>query len=329
MSTVDRQANPSLLVAKENQAVKEGRCTACGNDRPSVWLQAPDRYHGRDELYTLVRCSSCGLVWIANPPLPEDMGRHYGPDYDRSVAAAGSEPNRWRSRWEELARQKGGGAILDLGCSSGGFLTGLKNSTWDLYGVEMSDAVASRAVAACGAKVFVGDILDAPFAEQSFDAITCFHVFEHLYHPREVLQKVAGWLRPGGIFYTVMPNIASAGSRIFGSYWYALELPRHLFHFSPKSLQKLAGAVGFESVSIKTHREVFIESSTRYLMDEAFRTLGIGRTPLAQARQPGIPFRIGRKAFRLSLLPALNRAAALAGDGESIHAIFHKGGRAS
>jgi SAM-dependent methyltransferase len=190
----------------------------------------------------------------------------------------------------------------------------------------MSDVAAHRAGSATGAQVFTGNILDAPYASASFDAITCFHVFEHLYEPQAVLRKVAEWLKPGGIFYAMMPNIDSAGARIFGSYWYALELPRHLYHFSPRSLTDMANPLGLEQELLTTNREVFVENSMRYLLDETFRRAGHPRVPLARAKPAGIPFRIVRKTFRLTLLPVLSGIAALAGDGESIHAIFRKRG---
>ncbi len=299
-------------------------CLICGHNGTEPLLRAPDRYHGRLKHYQLVRCSSCSLVWLENPPKPEEMGDHYGADYDRSVAAAGDSPERWRGRVKEIARYKSGGSILDLGCRSGAFLQAMKSPSWNLYGIEMSDEVASRAESATGGQVFVGDILDAPYAPNSFDVITCFHVFEHLYDPRDVLKKAAEWLKPGGIFYAMMPNIDSAGGRIFGSYWYGLELPRHLFHFSPKSLGNLAKSLGLEQVSLITDREVFIEKSVHYLFDEMFRRVGVSRVPLAKMSAPGIPFRVVRKAFRLTVLPVLNGMAALAGDGESIHAMLRK-----
>jgi SAM-dependent methyltransferase len=252
------------------------------------------------------------------------MGRHYSEDYDRSVASAGKAPNRWRERWLEVSKYKSGGSVLDLGCSNGQFLAGLKGSNWQRYGIEMSETVAKAAAAECGGEVFVGDILDAPYTAESFDLITCFHVFEHLYQPREVLERLSKWLRPGGIFYTMMPNIDSAGARIFGSYWYALELPRHLFHFSPASLKMLAESAGLEEVSIKTKRELFIEASVRYILDEALRRIGIVHTPMAHEKNPSVAFRIIRKAFRLSALPVLNWIAGFAGNGESIHAVFRK-----
>lgn len=308
----------------ENILYSPEHCPACGHHGAENFLQAPDRFHGRPQLYQLMHCRECSLVWLGNPPSPEEMGYHYGPDYDRAIAGAGEDPNHWRGRRDTLLRYKSGGSILDLGCSSGGFLTSLKSPSWKLYGIEMSDSVAEKAAAKCGAEVFVGDILDAPFAPGSFDAITCFHVFEHLYHPREVLAKVAEWLKPGGVFYTMMPNIDSAGCHIFGSYWYALELPRHLYHFSPASLRKMATSVGLEEASLETHREVFIEYSTGYVLDEGLRKIGVSRVPLAQAKPLSLPWKVVRKLFRLTALPILNGMASFAGDGESIHVVLRK-----
>jgi SAM-dependent methyltransferase len=312
---------PSTPLRSETKA----GCIACGGTEAVAFLAAPDRFHGRNQVFQLVRCPTCSLVWLQDPPRPEDMGQHYGPDYDRSVAAAGDYPERWIPRRDVLLQHKPSGALLDLGCSSGGFLDAIKGPAWKLYGIEMSESVARRAEKRTGAQIFVGDILDAPYAPESFDAITCFHVFEHLYQPREVLAKVAQWLKPGGVFYAMMPNIHSAGVRIFGSYWYGLELPRHLYFFSPKSLTTLGRSVGLEPLSVTTDREVFIETSTGYYVDEKLRAIGIHRTPLAVTPKPGIPYRVVRKAFRLTLLPVLNGMASLAGDGESIHALLRKG----
>jgi 2-polyprenyl-3-methyl-5-hydroxy-6-metoxy-1,4-benzoquinol methylase len=286
---------------------------------------APDRFHGRTMPFQLVCCPTCSLVWLADPPKTEEMALHYSQEYDRRIAAAGdNSPGRWRDRKQTLTQYKRSGALLDLGCSAGSFLKALQSKEWELYGIDMSIESARRAQAESGAKVFVGDILDAPFRASSFDAITCFHVFEHLYKPQEVLSKVSDWLKPGGIFYVLVPNIDSAGAHIFRSYWYALELPRHVFHYSPKSLSMMARSVGLEVVSLTTHREVFIEQSTRYIIDDMLRRMGIRRVPLANTTAPSIMFRLVRKAFRLTILQLLTGLASLAGDGESIHAVFKK-----
>lgn len=299
-------------------------CGSCGSTGVDELLQAPDRFHGRQDQYELVRCRSCSLVWLNHPPSPAEMGEHYGADYDRAIATAGSDPNHWTERRDILLKYKSGGAALDLGCSSGGFLSSLRNTSWELYGIEMSPQVARQAEARSGAQVFVGDILDAPFLPSSFDAITCFHVFEHLYEPRAVLKRVSEWLKPDGIFFVMVPNIDSAGQRMFKSYWYALELPRHLYHFSPVSLRNVAASVGLSELSITTHRELFVEKSVRYVVDDIWRRVGKSRTPLAKLARPSFPRRAIRKGFRMTMLPILNALSPIVGDGESIHAIFTK-----
>jgi SAM-dependent methyltransferase len=252
------------------------------------------------------------------------MEQHYGRAYDATISAGGARPEHWNWRRSQLLRWKSGGAVLDLGCSTGGFLSSLQDPSWRLFGIEMSAEVAVRARQQSGAEVFVGDILDAPFAPCSFDAITCFHVFEHLYQPREVLKKVHEWLRPGGVFYAMMPNIDSAGRRLFGSFWYALELPRHLYHFSPRPLRRLANSVGFEELSISTHRELFAEPSVRYLIDAGLSMLGLEPTPMSASLRDGLLGRAKHKIFRVTIGRALNHVASIVGDGEALHATFVK-----
>jgi SAM-dependent methyltransferase len=263
---------------------------------------------------------------MSNPPLPEDMAFHYGADYDRKVAAAGdNSPQRWRDRWETLSQYKRSGTLLDLGCSSGAFLETLKGPAWNLYGIEMSPECATKAQARTGAQIYTGDILSAPFPPETFDVITCFHVMEHVYEPRQVFEKVKYWLKSGGLFYFLVPNIDSAGFRIFGSYWYPLELPRHLSHFSPKSLSALARSVNLDVVSLEAKREVFIEYSMHYIVDDALAYAGISRKPLAKATDRSVPVKVVRKLYRWTIQPVLTGLASLAGDGESIHVILQKG----
>jgi SAM-dependent methyltransferase len=306
------------------------RCPVCGQGNPQEWLRAPDRFHGRQENYTLLRCPGCSLVWLSQPPAPSEMHRHYTEAYDRLISASGrNAPHRWRERKKTLAQYKQSGALLDLGCSSGSFLQSLPSGSWELSGIEMSAESARNAEASSGAKVFVGEVLEASFAPESFDVITCFDVLEHLYEPRKVMARVAEWLKPGGVFYVLVPNIDSAEARVFGSYWHGLELPRHLFHYSPASLKLLAESAGLEEVSLETWRNPALETSLRYVGDDVFRAVGIRRTPVAYRTEASLPWRAARKVVRMTVLRALLALAPLAGGGESIHAIFRKEGNRS
>jgi SAM-dependent methyltransferase len=300
-------------------------CPICGQADIREWLSAPDRFHGRKERYTLLRCSACSLVWLSQPPKPSEMHRHYTDAYDRLISAAGeNSPGRWRDRNAALAPYKQSGALLDLGCSSGAFLQTLRGKGWELFGIEMSAESAKHAQAKSGANVFVGDILDAQFPPASFDVITCFDVFEHLYQPRLIMAKVAQWLKPGGIFYVLVPNVDAAEARVFGSYWHGLELPRHLFHYSPESLKFLAESAGLHQVSLETRRNPAVGTSLRYVWDDIFQALDIRRTPVAYRAQASLPWRVARKIVRMTVLRALLAMAPIVGGGESIHAIFQK-----
>jgi SAM-dependent methyltransferase len=314
---------PTTMV--ESARTDRGKCPFCSDPRAQAWLGAPDRFNGRRKQYLLLRCPACSLVWVQDPPTKMEMGAHYGPDYDRTISLATKAPNHWFRRRDELLRLKPtGGTVLDLGCASGGFLGTLKEHPWRLFGIEMSENAAAVARNHSGAEIFVGDILDASFPSESFDAITCFNVFEHLYEPVKVLGKIAEWLKPDGIFYTIMPNIDSAGSYMFKSYWYALELPRHLYHFSPNTLNLIAASVGLQEASIKLRRELFFEPSVGYIKDDVLLKLGIKCAPPALAEEPRLAWKIVRKGIRLTVLPLISAAAALVGDGEMIEAVFKK-----
>ena len=278
----------------------------------------------------LMRCPGCSLVWIKDPPTPEKMHLHYTDAYHKLISAAGNDAQfRWGFRKDAVNQYKRSGALLDMGCSSGAFLEFMRSGTWELYGIEMSDDCAKTAEARSGAHVFVGNILDAQFPPESFDVITCFDVLEHLYEPRRVMARVSEWLKPGGVFYVLVPNVDSAEERVFGSYWHGLELPRHLFHYSPTSLRLLAESAGLRELSLETRRNPAVGTSLRYMWDDVFNSLGIRRTPVAYRREASLPWRAARKVVRMTVLRFLLALAPLMGGGESIHAIFCKEGTGS
>jgi SAM-dependent methyltransferase len=300
-------------------------CPLCKSMAFSDFLTAPDRFHLRPQQYQLKRCRTCSCVWLSNPPAPEEMPFHYGADYYKSVASAGetSAARRWSKQREVIAGFRQSGDILDIGCSSGGFLSTLKGGSWRLHGIEIAPQMAERARLNTGAEVFVGDALSAPFRPESFDVVTCFDVLEHVYQPKSLLEAVFKWLKPGGMFYTTLPNIDSWEARIFGSFWYGLELPRHLFHFSPQSLTYVLGTVGFKKAHIETQTS-YLESSTGYAYGEIRQKLGLPVRSLAKAVRPTIVWRVVRKLLRLSLIVPFGQLASSAGAAASIDAVFVK-----
>jgi 2-polyprenyl-3-methyl-5-hydroxy-6-metoxy-1,4-benzoquinol methylase len=257
------------------------------------------------------------------------MPYHYGSDYHRAVVESGEVDltKRWRHPRERVLEMCTGGTLLDIGCSSGGFLRTLKGKNWELHGIEISPEEARTAELSTGARVFVGNVVDAPFAPQTFDVITALHTLEHLYRPQEVVRKAWRWLKPGGVLYLQIPNIDGLEAHMFGSYWFGLELPRHLHHFSPASLRRLFASASFEEVLLSTLPDCYVEKSMRYVLDDLLLKVGIRRVPLALANHtPGVPWRVIRKSFRIGLLKPLRYFSAAFGRGPAIEAAFRKRG---
>ncbi len=321
IKTLNR-ADPARVASIATQET----CPLCGSGQVAELLVAPDRFHLRKQVYRLVRCSSCTGVWLDSPPKPEEMGLHYTEDYHKGIMAGGEGDiaSRWKDPQRRITHYKQGGAILDIGCSSGGFLSTMKEPSWKLYGIDMEESTAERARANTGASVFVGDAVAAPFLPGTFDVITSFDLLEHVYSPRELLTKVFEWLKPGGIYYAMMPNIESWEAKLFGGHWYGLELPRHLTHFSPRSLEHLMTSVGFEKVLIATPAVSYVERSMGYVCSSALETIGGSPTPQSRPKQRSIPWRTVRKAIRLTVFKPAALIGSAAGVGPSLEVVFRK-----
>lgn len=90
------------------------------------------------------------------------------------------------------------------------------------------------------------------FPDNAFDAITMNHVIEHLYDPITTLEECRRVLKPVGKLVIVTPNIESLGARLFGEVWRGLEIPRHLYLFSPSTLQMCAEKAGLKVLHLRT-----------------------------------------------------------------------------
>jgi 2-polyprenyl-3-methyl-5-hydroxy-6-metoxy-1,4-benzoquinol methylase len=316
----------SSLPAQASRPASTAMCAACGSDDARELLCAPDHFNGLRRSYALLRCPHCALVWLQNSPSPSDMPQHYGSEYDAFIKTATDSESgeHWRNVTTTLQRFKRGGALLDLGCGCGSFLATLDHQAWQLYGVEMSADSADAARKRTGAEVFTGDILAARFPAGHFDVITCLHVLEHVYDPVAVLRRAWSWLKPGGILLVEVPNIDAAERKLFRSFWYPLELPRHLYHFSSRSLRHLAALIGYREQHVIARRVSFFEHSSRYVVDASMRRLGIARPPLGTGPPATLAWRVIRKALRLSVLLLISRTIALFGEGQIIEAVLQK-----
>ncbi|NMF88458.1 class I SAM-dependent methyltransferase [Aromatoleum petrolei] len=144
----------------------------------------------------------------------------------------------------------GGGALLDVGCGNGQFLSMAREMGWNAEGVDF-DECAVNAARSAGLQVRLGGIELFDGERERYDVITLSHVIEHIHDPIDLLGRIHRLLKPGGILWLETPNLSSAGHRLYGPNWRGLEPPRHLVLFNATSLCSVLYKAGFSHISQK------------------------------------------------------------------------------
>ncbi len=268
-------------------------CELCGGTDRDLVLTGRDRTGFVSGTWDLKRCTGCGLVAMDPLPQPEEIGAFYSDsDYyahkssastfgdirptaiDRFVLRhrhgyppAGTNPiaraaalllSPWLSR-DDLPDWVGDGQALDIGCGVGAKLWRYQAFGWRVRGVELDDRAAEIG-RSHGIDIFSGELKEAGFPDRSFDFVRMSHVVEHVRSPLTVLREVRRILTPAGRAWMALPNIDSYCFKKFGADWYQIDLPRHLYQFTPKTLQLMCEKAGLRVRSLR------FESSKRMLL---------------------------------------------------------------
>lgn len=173
------------------------------------------------------------------------------------------------------------GNALDVGCGSGVFLSVLKRYGWNVQGVEFKEVAAKAARENHGIDVFVGNLEDAKFEDDSFDFVSFHHSLEHVADINGMLAEVKRILKPDGVLYIEVPNVESLSQWISGEYWLHWDAPRHLYSFSPSTLKNLLVGDGFVDIKIGTFQADFYRYDLAYKREDK-----VGRQLLASTKLP-------------------------------------------
>ena len=153
------------------------------------------------------------------------------------------------------------GKFLDIGCGNGSRLLKMRNLGWQVTGVELNKKAFNECVNH-NLNVFNSTLENTKFEDNSFDVVYMSHLVEHLANPCEIFEIVNNILKPNGLLYIKTPNRNSLGRKIFGKYWYANDIPRHLFLFSKTSLVNVFKKLNMnlEYYSQDTTPKIFLNS---------------------------------------------------------------------
>lgn len=232
----------------------------CTEPNRSYWDRCPgcDGTSLRDRFriggYQILECADCSLQFVNQRFTPEELAPYYAAETVESVIYA--EGNRDNLNYynrrlgDRLRSLRPPGSILDVGCSTGYFLSSL-GSEWNRYGVEISAPAVemARSTAGCTPENIVcGTLADAAIQVAELDVITMLDMLDHVPDPFSDLQRAHAMLADHGLLVVKVHNVACLWAKMSGPRFYAYVPPGHLFYFSPQSLAALLRRAGFRIV---------------------------------------------------------------------------------
>jgi 2-polyprenyl-3-methyl-5-hydroxy-6-metoxy-1,4-benzoquinol methylase len=217
----------------------------------------------------VVKCTNCDLVYLANPMKGEETITHYENEYysgsDNTASSScynqGAE-FRLKEARDRLDKIGNIDSLLDVGCGMGFFVKAASERGIKACGIDISknavDYGKSQGLDLRQADLlFLNDI-----RPQSIDLITFWASIEHLYLPKETLQKAYQLLKPEGSIIIETGNFDSYQSKLFGNKW-RLITTDHNFYYSSKNLDELLNRTGF--LTVYTENDGFVESTIAQL----------------------------------------------------------------
>ena len=252
-------------------------CPVCGSPHSSLKFKAKD-YTVSNEIFHIVTCDSCRLIYTN----PRPAAHEAGPYYHASAYISHSDTNEGivnklyhavrkftlqsKTNWIE-SEKKGTKELLDVGCGNGHFLAAAKEKGWNINGVELDPETAARAANLTG--LTIAPSLKEIDPAKEFQVITLWHVLEHVYELDEYFLFFKSRLAKDGKLLFALPNPASFDATYFKQYWAAYDVPRHIYHFTPATIAALAEKYGFK---LKSSRGLIFDSFYISLLSNEYKT---------------------------------------------------------
>jgi 2-polyprenyl-3-methyl-5-hydroxy-6-metoxy-1,4-benzoquinol methylase len=231
------------------------------------------------ETFTLWQCNACTLRFTQDAPSEDAIAKYYqSANYiSHSNTKAGFINRLYHlvrnytlgTKKNLLIKETGlnKGALLDIGAGAGIFSAYMQNAGWKVTGLEPDPQTREKAFKQYHIKLEPSAKL-FELLPQSFNAITMWHVLEHVHRMHDYLEELKRLLKPGGVVFIAVPNYTSYDAGVYKNYWAAYDVPIHLYHFSPRAMKKLLQIHGFK---IRAIRRMWFDSFYVSMLSEKYK----------------------------------------------------------
>lgn len=232
------------------------QCPVCRQTGFSPFLQCKD-YTVSHETFKLVSCDACGFVFTNPQPEQKELPKYYQSDayishsnkpkglIDQLYKISRTFTLSWKYNLVRKHSVSDASSILDFGCGTGSFLYQCMKHNMKVRGVEPSGMAREQARKLTGTPVEE----DLKKIDGQFDAITLWHVLEHIADLKETIDTLRDHLNQNGTMFIAVPNLNSQDATTYREYWAAYDVPRHLWHFSRTSMKQLLTNSGLKIIN--------------------------------------------------------------------------------
>lgn len=253
-------------------------CPFCGGHSLEHALTCTDHY-ASGETFEVMKCALCGMMLTQDAPAQHCMNRYYEtPDYISHTDTRSGLMNRiYHPVRNIMLRRKAKlvmkvshrctGRLTDYGAGTGYFAHTMQNEGWKVTAIEKSAQARTFAQKRFAITMMPETRLDN-LEPESADVVTLWHVMEHVEALDHLWQALHVHLAPQGVMIVAVPNPTSWDAQHYGPYWAAYDVPRHLWHFTPQVMHRLAERHGF---CIEDIRPMPIDAFYISMLSEKYR----------------------------------------------------------